>query len=708
MPSETEEFEFRLRLEQETEDEPGIEQPQKESFLGGLGKAAVRGTFEGAAGTLDLLERVDQFLRVPSRTESIERRPDGRFEVKRREEEPTFFAKEAAKIRKFTEDNLKRGNVSGSIAGAVIEGTAKLPAMILQVELAGGGIGGFSRLGAIQGSKEGIGGAATGAATGAAQGVIFQAASLAPLKVGVTTGAALMAAPAYFSGKPKEDVVAEAVLGGFFVASGKRGAIEQYKKNPNLLDKAIRRVEIGKNRAVSLVRKELRDPRIPVMDQVRQQIDNKNELITGIKNQFRDVEKAQIDVLKKASAEELKGLDKKIVSVEEKISSEKNAVREDIKAETKRMKKDLESFDNRLTSEIDIAAISTQKKMGDFFRRNSESYKVRKEVIADRVDKSGEPITRGEISDLLNTTLEMSAKEAEISSGTVFSMIKSLFQSKYSLEVKDAQGNIVLRNPKEVIPFKEFRRDLKSIYEEVRALKAQGKRFSQDEIPAAILHSQEGQYLATKSPDFAKLQEQYSPVISYMNKLQSIMKPYRGEAYTAQGEALIKKYVSGDAKGSEQRIMKFLENGTKEFGEGIGNISGKARQVAKNLKTLKEKMAQAKENESSRLLQVAEKHAEEISKLTQKKETTQADYDKKIDSVMNSLQVERAREQMKVSMEIKRLEGRKDKVTILQLKRAKLNSLYRGIAFGISALAGGGWLVSRLARGGGQAVNYFD
>lgn len=441
-------------------------------------------------------------------------------------------------------------------------------------------------------------------------------------------------------------------------------------------------------RTITKIANTIKDPRIPVINRIKDAINGLSEKVAGTGTAIGKQVSNASAVGREAESAINSRVSDIVDSVQEGIKTQTQQVRQSLKTTTRQVNQAVDKLDTQLANESDIAAKTFQDKIGGFFRRNSSAYGKELDAVSDSVAQHGQ-LTRGEALDVLTRTLQRSASEAEITSGSVLDQIKQIVDAKYAERSIDAAGNIIVRDLSEKIPFKEFLKDSRSIWKSIKPYTS-GARFSADEIPAAILQSEFGEFVAglPGGEGFKSLQTAYRPVISYMNKANSLIQPMKGEAYRATAQSLVKRYAEGNANGAEKDLVGFLENGTKRFGEGIGNVTAKARQIADNAKVLKEMLAQNGLEAERRLFDIAEQGAMKISKIKamgeSASESVQAETQKRVAMILE----EGARQEMLAMKRIQSLGNRQKEVEKLLTKRATIRAVSTGVGLLLSGIAG--------------------
>jgi hypothetical protein len=448
---------------------------------------------------------------------------------------------------------------------------------------------------------------------------------------------------------------------------------------------------VGIGRGIKKVVSSVKDPRIPTMASISQELAEKTKEISGVASGAGK----QIQSTQAIGREAIEQISDRASSLEQRIKSgmqaEKSAVNRSLDTTKRQIKSSVDSLDSMLTNESDVAAKTFQNKITGFFRQNSNSYGKELDVASNKIAESGR-LTRGEAFEVLSNVLKTSGSEAEVSGGVVIERIKSLINSKYAPEVTQGAGQattIIRRDLNDQIPFKEFLGEVRDIWKSIKPYKS-GARFSQEEIPAAILQSEFGE-LVSRLPGgelFQGLQKAYRPVIGYMNKANAIIQPYKGEAYRKGAYDLIKRVASGDAAPVDTDIVNFVEQGTERFGHGIGSVSSKAREIGSNIKILKEQATKSGLDAEKRLLQIAEDGALKLSKIDMTKRGAEKLVERETNIHSARILEESARQEMELAKRIQVLQKRGESVQVLMRKRAILQGVSTGASLALSGIAG--------------------
>lgn len=438
-----------------------------------------------------------------------------------------------------------------------------------------------------------------------------------------------------------------------------------------------------------------RDPRLPSITKVREEL----SAAESEGKQIGQSSRRQLVDAQKQGSETSGQISERAKSFKSRIESEADAkifqVKQSVKETTRQINQSIDDTTKLLNQESDIAAKTFQSKITSFYRENSAAYGRELNAVSDEIATTGR-MTRGEALDVLKNSIQRSGSEAEVIDGPIITKMRKLIQDKYGEELVDAAGNVVRRDLSEMVSFKEFLEDARSIWKDIKPYKS-GARFSQDEIPAAILQSEFGEMVSNLpgGEAFKSLQSAYRPVISYMNKANSVLQPYKGEAYTKTAETLVKRYASGSAAEADKQLIQFLETGTERFAKGMGAVTGRARQLGENIKALKTNMSRMGLQAEKRILEIAEEGAMKISKINMAEEGAGKMVQQETERRTAMIMQEAAEQEMKFWKRAKTLTGRFDLIRSLNEK----NSILKRFAVGVTTTVGGLTSLYVVARG---------
>jgi len=451
----------------------------------------------------------------------------------------------------------------------------------------------------------------------------------------------------------------------------------------------------------------LRDPRIPSLKRTKDALAEAekqgNEIGSSMVRQMS--ESSQRGKQAVSAVSERTADIKKVIA--EDVSSKEYQIRQSLKNTTKQINKSIDDTDRLLNKEADITAKTYQDKVKGFFRQNSDMYGKELDNISDSIAQTGR-MTRGEAAEVLAQTLQKSAQEAEVTGGGILDQVKNLIDSKYGIDVVDATGARISRSADELINFKDFLSDVRKVWKSAKPLKGGARRFTQEEIPAAILQSEFGE-MVSRLPGgeaFAELQSSYRPVISYMNKTNSILQPYKGEAFRKNAYELVKRVAKNEGVAPvEQDIINFLENGTEKFAKGIGSVSARSRQLGENMKVLSSELSNQGAHAEKRLLEIAKEGAMRISKIDLASRNAGKLIEEETARRSAQIMQEAAMEQSKIYGRIKQLKGREMAVSDLNRRLLMVHrisngavKLMAGLTSGYLVLKGGQEIVNTIGR----------
>ncbi len=243
-------------------------------------------------------------------------------------------------------------------------------------------------------------------------------------------------------------------------------------------------------------------------------------------------------------------------------------------------------LDDELTKVSQQGAEDVQPLLKDFFKNNSKAYGERLDQYSEVLGNSNKPLTLETAFGILDdTTKELD--NMQINSGRGRALLDNL-KSQYN--PYNEEGKLT-KDLSSVIDFKKFNQEVKDILKSLSSSFKSGIRVSQEDLAQVVLHDKYGNYIAENVPAFQELQQAYRPVINGMKEAGKVFKPYASEFQKTSGADFLKKVATGKQvtmHGSknialqETNLLNFIEQGT-EFSKGIGNVSGKAKEVGSKL-----------------------------------------------------------------------------------------------------------------------------
>lgn len=444
----------------------------------------------------------------------------------------------------------------------------------------------------------------------------------------------------------------------------------------------------------------LRDPRMPAISSIRDSLSKveKEASEIGQSSRRQIVEAQGRGRYFEAQVEERAKAMRGSISIETK--AKEMAEKTSMQVAKNKINESIDRTDNLLRKESDITAKSYQKEVGKFFRENSEIYGKHLDEVSEKIRANGR-MTRQEAFDVLQNTVKKSASEASVFDGEIIDEVNKLIQNKYNpaTNVTDPTTGTIYRNMDELIPFDEFLGEVRDIWGKVYSGE---KRLSHQEIPAAILRSEFGDLVSglPGGESFQALQSSYRPVISYMNRANSVLQPYKGEAYTKTAEGLVRAYAKGESSEADRLLIEFIENGTEKFAKGVGAYSARAKQLGQNMKTLSSEMRKMGQSSERRMLEIASDGAEKISRVDTASKNAEKIIQNEVDRRSLLILQEAAEEEGRTLARARQLRGREMNVKNLTSRMQKIKSLSTGA---VKLLAGltSGYLV---LKGGSEIV----
>lgn len=464
-----------------------------------------------------------------------------------------------------------------------------------------------------------------------------------------------------------------------------------------------------------------RDPRLPSITKVKEDIKAQEAKAKELANSVaEEVKKAE-----EAGRRRIAGVEERATVARERVKATKTAEeiaeRRSVQKTKSELDKAVDRMESSLSQEANISSKEFQSKSSGFFGENGQIYGRELDKVSNNISKTGK-VTLAEGDAILDNTLKKLGSQPEIVETPLYQEILALKNNKYGQFMPRATSRAgddilaglppdlraqaeaqarVARDQSKEIPFRELLDDLRGIWK--RSYK--GNRMTPDGIPGAVLQSEFGEYVATLpgGKQFFDLQRAYRPVISYMNKLSSILKPYRGEAYLKEAEGLVRRVAKADPKSSvtEAELVNFIEKGTENFAKGVGASTARARQVAENIKILKDEMKKQGIKSTDRLLQITEDAARRISKIDSLEKGAVAKVEQEINKAIALIESESANAQ---SILFKRQAQLGERAFALRSTTEQIRIL-RKLGVGATTALGGLLSAYVVARGGRELLS---
>ena len=269
----------------------------------------------------------------------------------------------------------------------------------------------------------------------------------------------------------------------------------------------------------------------------------------------------------------------------------------------------LKILDSELDRVSQQGAEDIQPLLKDFFRANSSAYGERLEKYSEVLGNSNKPLTIETAFGILDdTTKELDEMNIVTGKGR-----RLLNQLKAKYEIYNSEGEVT-KNLSDKIDFKEFNKEIRDIMRSMSTTSKSGIRITEDDLAQIVLHDKYGNYIAQNVPAFKELQQAYRPVINGMKEAGKVFKPYASEYQKTAGAGFLKKAATGELVPQEARTLQFLEEGT-EFAQGVGGISGKAKEVGGKLLSQKSALEQLKITQRSNLDDMMKRFSEQVNAL---------------------------------------------------------------------------------------------
>lgn len=343
-------------------------------------------------------------------------------------------------------------------------------------------------------------------------------------------------------------------------------------------------------------------------------------------------------------------------------------------------------------------SLQYQKELPVMFRESSAAYGDNLDMISKGLVDSGEEITIGEVSRILqNADQEMT--ESLITEGPARNAFLRL-KEKYDVDFiggmskfrsaatgEPVSGAIKLAEDQPV-KFEELFNDLKRVKKSLSSgAKSGSTRWTQEDTAVAILQNNLGNYLKDRIPDFANLQSSYAPHIQMMKAANRIFKPYKGEYDIKSGASFLKRVSSRNPleetaeEIGERKLIRDLESGS-EFSAGLTNVRETLRRATENLQ-------QAKQSRQ-RLLEDIKDHSEMLKRSFDKDFASQIT---NLQKQKSFIEAESAQQEAMIhqlaEQRMRQIGMREDVIRAIKEDKARFNGFIRkmlGVGVGISVL----------------------
>lgn len=239
----------------------------------------------------------------------------------------------------------------------------------------------------------------------------------------------------------------------------------------------------------------------------------------------------------------------------------------------------------------DKTAGEIQSALPKYFKQNSTIYGNQLDNISDQLVQSKNEITRGEMSKVMQDTLNESQEE-RLPNGQPMQEIQYL-NDKYNLSPKpsgilgaDGKPIMVGADPTEKIAFKDVVEDVKKVRNALSSKARSGVVYTPEDVVAAKFMQKWGDYLETKVPALKELNKEYAPIIQTMKTAGKYFKPYDAGVNPLQGVSFLKQVANDKLQSTSKRLLDLLQNGTQRF-PGIGNKTGELENLNAQQKAIK-------------------------------------------------------------------------------------------------------------------------
>lgn len=613
---------------------------------------------------------------------------------------------------------------TGTFAQSIGTGLGEIPGIVTTyanpVTKAIGVLPVAAGIGAINAQQGGAGAMVGGAAENTAIMALLGKAQGMKVVPGALTGAATMGGATALHGGTPQEIAAQAVLGAGFAMAKPETPAEISK----FVDNVNRVVSNPKESAKILHHALTTDPVDSILHDISKREKNVKDSISGLpvreKDQISRIEESYKN--KKSINEQI--YDASLSKIELEKQKEDISIMRDINDKSDYINSQIDSYNSKVESTSMESARNVQKELPAFEKHMSGVYGKIYDRLAKRIDKNA-PISNDDAVKILTEAAKKVTNDTADEADPVLKHITKLLDTKYSSDSIlgiDADGRKVtvgmvdemkpgssqlqmlaeLRpdimqkytdfNNGKGVSFKEFHSDLKRIWN------------SQDlgSHSADVLRHTFGDYIAVKIPAFQKLQDSYRPILDYRGRINKIFQPYGSEANLEQGYGFMKQFATGKESPVDSKILSFLESGLVEgkatrFTSGMGDVSGKLKDIGLKLDKLQKQNAFLKDEETAKITAIAQESINRIQSLESTKKLTEQAFEDERALGVSKIKDESMRQRMEFEIKLNRLKGHENQIKQIRKRRDAQEMVANSISQMLGGL--GGYKISRLGRG---------
>lgn len=675
-------------------DQPQAEAPT-ESPLTALPKGIARGVVQGGQSTLETIANLASILHSPQGPQLDQ-----------------FVQKSKQGLDQLIPP-------SNTFSGALGEGLGQVPNMIATYENPAsqsvGSVKLAGLLGAINAQKGGVGSMISGAAQNAGQMALLGKAQDLHPALAIPAGAAINAIPAAMQGASGNEVAAQAALGGGFAVATPEGI----KKIGDNLKSASEAVQNPKEAFTKFVQGLKEDPITNQYRNLQEGMEANQTEQEGRQQFLKDLTEAKNSQIQGDGESQMKLIDSLKSKEQRQYEVQQKQIKDDRAQTITRLQSQMDGFLSGLPKASLEKARYIQDNWKSFWGQATKQYGPQLESTASKLDGVISPEDQATI---LNNSARSIVNDYGSDSHPIVQKIFKLLQTKYALPFSDPSSvglstediikglnkGTMRQSPVqessssqiggEPVPFKEFYRDVKNIYDSAPP----------EDHAGAVLRKNLGDFISKVDPGFRELQSDYSNIVKFREQLGRTFKPWAGEPALKSGENWLKGFVTKPEKGiseTDRNLLSFLEagySGKKLKMSGIGDLSTDLQSMRMKLDSFKQSLANVKDttfgSHALELASLAQNHIESIDSLEKKKQLT--DFRLKLEMQKTQAEIDATRAKWNAEFEAKKkiYESQKIGVQKLEQDQRKVDGYASAMSYGLASI--GQWHLGAALRAG--------
>lgn len=211
-------------------------------------------------------------------------------------------------------------------------------------------------------------------------------------------------------------------------------------------------------------------------------------------------------------------------------------------------------------------------------------------TIGSVLKKDALPVANQEVIDILRPIVDRASKDPLIIKSPAFAKVSKMLDF-YENGMKNSAGLVDGSTGRLLSTSAPEYADIKTLISQVRDIRSTMKLgnapVAAEDYFATQFDGAVSKLLKTRVKGFSKLQEEYGPMANTRKVAYKIFKPLSDESSV---DAFMRRIQNNTLKSSDEKLIKFLEDGGEIAGEkikGVGNFSSEIKDLGNQLKQLK-------------------------------------------------------------------------------------------------------------------------